>query len=386
MSHKSTRHPVDILILFSDTGGGHRSAAEAIIEAVQLEYGHQVTTRMVDIFKDYAPPPLNYLPELYPKLVLVPRAWGWGYYLSDGRRRSRAIVEGSWPYVRRAARQLLQHNPSKVILSVHPVATAGAVRAMGAHHPPFLTVVTDLVSTHALWYNRKCDLCLVPTPLAKQRALKYGLKDEQVRVVGLPVANRFCQPAGDKRLLRQRLGWPQELTSVLLVGGGEGMGPLEKTALAIAQSRLPISLVLVSGRNQKLKARLENQSWPLPVKVYGFVQEMPDFMQAADILVTKAGPGTISEALNAGLPMVLYSYLPGQEEGNIKYVVDEGAGVWAPEPDQVVSALRNWLEHPASLIAAAEACRRLAHPDAARTIASILGEQLHNDSPTSASE
>ncbi|MDD5468918.1 MAG: glycosyltransferase [Anaerolineales bacterium] len=386
MSHNHPPRRLDILILFSDTGGGHRSAAEAIIEAVQLKFGDQVTTRMVDIFKDYAPPPLNYLPELYPKMVLIPRAWGWGYYLSNGRRRSRAIIEGSWPYVRRAARDLLNQNPSDLIVSVHPIATAGAVRAMGSRHPPFITVVTDLVTTHALWYNRKCDLCLVPTPAARQRALKYGLKEEQVQVVGLPVVNRFCQPAGDKHSLRQRLGWPQGMTTVLLVGGGEGMGPFEKTALAIAQAGLPISLILVCGRNQKLKSRLENQSWPLPVKVYGFVQEMPNFMRAADILVTKAGPGTISEALNAGLPMVLNSHLPGQEDGNISYVVSEGAGLWAPEPEQTVAVLRSWLERPELLAAAASACRRLAHPDAAMKIADILGEKLHLITPRPVAE
>jgi 1,2-diacylglycerol 3-beta-galactosyltransferase len=70
--------------------------------------------------------------------------------------------------------------------------------------------------------------------------------------------------------------------------------------------------------------------------VYGFVQDMPDFMRAADVLITKAGPGTISEAFIAGLPMILYSRLPGQEDGNVGYVVDNGAGVWAPRPDAVV--------------------------------------------------
>ncbi len=76
---------------------------------------------------------------------------------------------------------------------------------------------------------------------------------------------------------------------------------------------------------------------------------MPDFMRASDCLITKAGPGTISEAFIAGLPMILYSYMPGQEDGNIDYVVNEGAGVWAPRPELVVSALRRWLNDPKSI-------------------------------------
>jgi 1,2-diacylglycerol 3-beta-galactosyltransferase len=101
---------------------------------------------------------------------------------------------------------------------------------------------------------------------------------------------------------------------------------------------------------------------------------MPDFMRAADILVTKAGPGTISEALNAGLPMILYSRLPGQEDGNVNYVVSEGAGVWAPTPEQIVASLRLWINHPIERSQAAAACRRLARPQAARRIAQILAD------------
>jgi 1,2-diacylglycerol 3-beta-galactosyltransferase len=101
---------------------------------------------------------------------------------------------------------------------------------------------------------------------------------------------------------------------------------------------------------------------------------MPDFMQAADVLVTKAGPGTISEALNAGLPMVLYSRVPGQEDGNVNYVVSEGAGVWAPNSGQIVSALREWIYHPEKRSQAAAACRRLARPQAAHQVARLIAE------------
>jgi 1,2-diacylglycerol 3-beta-galactosyltransferase len=132
----------------------------------------------------------------------------------------------------------------------------------------------------------------------------------------------------------------------------------------------------VAGRNQNLKARLESHSWSIPTFIYGFVREMPDFMRAADILVTKAGPGTISEALIAGLPMILYSRLPGQEDGNVSYVVSEGAGLWAPRPDQIVSFLHTWIQHPEKRLEAAAACRRLARPQAARQIAHLLAKRV----------
>lgn len=364
-----------ILFLFSDTGGGHRSAAEAIIEALHIEFGDLFKIDMVDVFK-LAPRPLNRMPDLYPAMVKIPQAWGLGFHLSDGHKRARLITAGAWPYVRNAIEGMVMQHPSDLIVSVHPLANAPTLRALGEKRPPYVTVVTDLVTVHALWYHRRADLCLVPTEAARERGLIYGMRPRQIRVVGLPVADRFCQPLGNRQELRERLGWPQDLPVILLMGGSEGMGPLEKTAQALAEARLPAAMVIVTGRNQALKARLEARSWPRPTFIYGFVHEMPDFMRAADILVTKAGPGTISEAINAGLPMVLYSRLPGQEDGNVTYVISEGVGLWAPRSDQIVDALRMWLKHPELRIRAAENCHRVARPQAAREIARILGEKV----------
>jgi 1,2-diacylglycerol 3-beta-galactosyltransferase len=374
-----TDHPSNrphILFLFSDTGGGHRSAAEAIIEALKLEFNDRLTSQRVDIFLDIAPRPLNYMPKWYPYMVRVPEVWGWGFRMSNGPRRARMIVESAYPYVRRNLRKVINQNPADMIVSLHPLANDPFLHALGEHHPPFITVVTDLVTTHALWYHEAVDLCVVPTEAAYQRALLAGLHPEKVKVIGLPVADRFCQPVGDRKALRQKLGWPQEGLVVLLVGGGEGMGPLEKTALAIAEANLPITLVIIAGRNAELKQRLEAHQWPMTTLIYGFVHEMPDFMRAANILVTKAGPGTISEALNAGLPMILYSRLPGQEDGNVDYVISEGVGVWAPKTSYIVSALHAWINHPKQLELAVDACCQAARPEAAREIARILANRL----------
>jgi 1,2-diacylglycerol 3-beta-galactosyltransferase len=309
-------------------------------------------------------------------MVRFPEVWGVSYQLSNGSRRARLIVESTYPYVRRSLHKVINQNPADMIVSVHPLANDPFLHALGREHPPFITVVTDLVTTHALWYHKQVDCCLVPTEAARQRGLLAGLRADQIKVVGLPVAHRFCQPAGDKKALRQKLGWPQDRLIVLLVGGGEGMGPLEKTALAIAEANLPLTLVVIAGRNEELNARLRALEWPMPTFIYGFVRDMPDFMRAADILVTKAGPGTISEALNAGLPMILYSRLPGQEDGNVDYVISEGVGVWAPKTSHIISALHAWITHPGQRDLVAEACIQSAHPEAARTIAHILVDRL----------
>jgi len=365
-----------ILFLFSDTGGGHRSAAEAIIEAIQFEFGDVATTEMLDFFKNKAPLPLNKLPDWYPDMVKAPQLWGLSFKMSDGRRRARAITTSMWPYVGRAARKQMKEHPADLVVSVHPLATTVYLKALGRNRPPFITVVTDMVTTHALWYDQRSDLILVPTESARQRALENEMGSEQVRVVGQPVAERYCAPAGDKKALRKKLGWEQDKTIALLVGGGEGMGPLGETAQEIAASGLDVALAIVAGRNQRLKKQLEAVDWQVPVHIYGFTRELPDFMRAADVLVTKAGPGTIAESLNADLPIILYAKLPGQEDGNVTFVLEEEVGVWNPDPKQVADTLVKWVQNPEIRQRYVENCRRAARPDASRQIARAIGETL----------
>ncbi len=377
-----------ILLLFSDTGGGHRSAAEAIIEALNLEFPGQIDTEMVDIFR-HAPSPMHLAIPTYPMFAQMPSIWEIGYTMLDGRRR--VIVANSFltPYMRQYYEKLIEDHPSNLIVSCHPIPTNGFLDILaekGDQRTPYFNVVTDLVTTPAFWYDRRADKIVVATEHARQRGLKMGMREDQMEVIGLPVADRFCHPDPNRRGLRQRLGWPQDLPLVLMVGGGEGMGPLGQNALAIDKARLPAGVVVVCGRNWRLRERLKRHDWSIPAYIYGFVKEMPEFMAAADVLVTKAGPGTISEAFIAGIPLILYSRMPGQEDGNVAYVMEEGAGIWAPQPKLVVEALRDWLYYPEKRIAAGQAAHRLAKPDAAREIARLLACKLGINGPPGGKE
>lgn len=366
-----------VLVLFSDTGGGHRSAAEAIIEALGIEFGDSVTTEMVDFFKEYAPIPFNKMPELYPHMVKAPQLWQAGFYVTDGRPQARVITSALWPYASRAAKTLLERHPSDVVVAVHAIANSFTLKALGKNRTRrFVSVVTDPVTTHALWFDKRADLILVPTEYARERALAYHMPPEKVFVVGQPVSERYCAPPGDKRALRKKLGWPQEKMIVLLIGGGDGMGPIFANAEAIDKAGLDLGLVIVTGRNEKLKTKLETRHWKIETRIYGFTRELPDFMRAADAVITKAGPGTIAEALIAGLPIILNARLPGQEDGNVTFVQKERVGVWAPRSERVVHTLKKWLENPEERKRFAANSLTAARPDSARVVARFIGSQV----------
>lgn len=371
-----------VLFLMSDTGGGHRAAAEAISEALRRKYGERVEVELIDVFKAYSPFPWNFMPEFYPWLISHSKSsWGMGYKLSNTQRRAKVLSQGMYLTVEARIKQMLREHPADVVVSVHSLLTRLAMQAMnaGETRPPFVVVVTDLVSTHMFAYDHRADRTIVPTQPAFERGLEAGLLPDQMRITGLPVHPRFSEALTDKASARQTLGWNATLPTLLLVGGGEGMGPLYQVARTINNRRLKCQLVIIAGRNKELKDQLENSRWHQPTHVYGFVNDMPRLMSAADVLVSKAGPATICEACIAGLPMILYDAIPGQETGNVDYVIANDAGVFAPSPREVADVAQAWLSEGASGLARrSENARRIGRPNAVWEIAEEIWDYAHH--------
>jgi 1,2-diacylglycerol 3-beta-galactosyltransferase len=373
--------PKRILFLMSDTGGGHRAAAEAILDAMVIQYGRDsVFGELVDVFK-HSLFPLNYMPEFYPWWVNNSKTtWGAGYNFSNTKLRATALSAGMYLTSGHLLRRMVREHPADVVVCVHSVVARPSMAAYMTlrERPPFVTVVTDLVSTHMFWYEPQAERCLVPTEKAYERGLLSGLQPEQLRITGLPVNPKFCSGLADKATARAKMGWHPSLPAVLLVAGGEGMGPLYETARAIDAMRLNCQLVVIAGKNSVLREQLEQVQWNQPTTIYGFVNDMPLKMAGADMIVTKAGPATICEASIAGLPMILNDAIPGQETGNVEYVVNNKAGVFAPEPQQVASVVKSWLdEGPEGLQHRSEVVRRIAHPDAVWQIAEEVWQLAH---------
>lgn len=367
-----------VLILMSDTGGGHPSAAKAIAEAIAHLRPDKCQVEIVDFIANCAIRPFNRSGRLYrPAVTYVPSLWRWSWHMSDHPQRTAFFLSLLAPLCEGGLTRLLRRRRPQAIVSVHPLANhlaAQVLRGLG-ESIPVVTVVTDLVNAHASWFCPQVDLCLVPTEAVRRKALACGLSPGRVMVAGLPISLKFARRPLDKGELRARLGLREELSVILLAGGGGGIGRVFETARAIAEARLPAQLLVVAGHNEGLRRRLEAVKWEIPTKIYGFVTNMPELMHASDAIVTKAGPSTICEALACGLPIVLSGAIPGQEEGNVGYVVRGGAGRWAPTPEEVVAALRELLAPESEALAhMKESARRLAKPEAALDIARLIVE------------
>jgi len=365
-----------ILILMSDTGGGHRSAAEAIAEAAHQLYGEACRVEIADPWADHTPFPINRLGQLYGPLAnRCTILWKLIFRSTSNRRGLSLLVKIFWPMVRKSLKDFLHQSNPDIIVSVHPILTHFSIRALQEAnlHIPFVTVVTDLVNLHPLWLCPETDSCLVPTEPARDRALASGLPLEKLKVVGLPVGLKFVRGGGEKAALRDKLGLEQDRPTILVVGGGEGVGKVYRITRAIAKARVNAQLMVVAGRNKRLRRRLGKVNWEIPTTVFGFVTNMPELMGASDAIVTKAGPATISEALITGLPILLSGFVPGQEEGNVEYVINKGVGTWAEKPQRIAATLAQWLQpENETLTHMAQKARRLGRPQAALDIATEI--------------
>jgi len=345
---------------------------------MKIRYGDAVEFDAVDVLRE-CKWPLNKQPELYPRVVNTSKLlWALMYHSFNGKRRTKLAWQLIYRNNRRNLRRIVSEHPADVVVCTHSVIGNPTFRAFLTldERPPFLTVVTDLVTTPSFWYDPRVDHCFVPTDTAYRRGLRLGMSPSQMQITGLPVNPHFIQSMTSKDVARKQFGFDSRMPAVLLVAGSEGMGAIHKTVAALDAQPLDAQLIVVCGRNEALRARLESRQWKNRHRVFGYVSnhhEMPRIMAASDIIVTKAGPSTISEAAIAGLPMIISDRIPGQETGNVRLVTENQAGIYLPKPEKVAERIVEWLrEGPEMLQQRAENARRIARPEAVWDIAEAV--------------
>jgi 1,2-diacylglycerol 3-beta-galactosyltransferase len=392
--------PVPLLFLVGDTGGGHRSAAQAVGQALDHACPGRFATVICDPLRgDGAPLRLRWLMSLYaPGIRLTPWLWGmlWrGVSSPRALRWARRTLLS--PAYRSVADAVAAHQPA-LIVAFHPMTAVPAVRARdrGAPGALVITVITDLISAHLWWRDAAVDRVIVPSAPIGRRCALDGMPEGRYVEIGLPVAAGFSgdppQP-GERQALRRSLGMDGRRFLVVLTGGAEGSGGIYRRAAALLRHAGEVDVAVICGRNRMLQRRLarlarlrSRRARPgrperSLLTVRGFVDNMPDWMRCADVVAGKAGPGTIAEAACCAVPLLLTSHVPGQEEGNIEFVVRAGAGRYAPRPSDLVAEVRRLQRDPAMLAAMRAAAAGLSRPSAAADIAGLLAGLAGQASP-----
>lgn len=381
-----------VLFLLSDTGGGHKASAKAIKGALDLMYPGKFTCEIEDMWTDHGKWPFNKMVPGYQWLARHKVGNGiWKLLYSSSQIPPNRWASGQIAHAvnGRAFEAYMRAYDPDVVVSVHPLCQDVPLRILdriggGKRKVPFITVVTDLGSASTLWFHKAVDKCVVPGDVCEKIALRKGLKPTQIKKHGLPVRQGFWE-AGNRRATsadtKAKLGLKQ-VPTVLVMGGGDGVGPMQAIAQNVGK-RLgamegEYQMIVVCGKNEVVQKGLKSREWPTNVNVVvnGFVSNMDDWMVAADLMVTKAGPGTIAEASIVGLPCMLSGFLPGQEEGNVPYVINAGYGDFSRDPAKISAKVTEWLGDEAEIrkMSAAASAVGVTHAKATKEIAREIAE------------
>ncbi len=335
-----------------DAGGGHRAAATALRDII-VRQGRPWRIRLVNLQELLDPIDIVRKTtgvrsqEVYNRLL----KWGWSFGWTGLLRLLQFGVRFYHAAEVRILEQFWAAKPPDMVVSLVPHFNRALREALQTVQPraPFVTVLTDLADYPPhFWIEAQDQYVICGTSRAVTQARQIGVPPDKVlRVSGMILRPQFCEPLEvDREAGRQRLGLDPGLPTGLVLFGGQGSRAMAGIVRRLQAVRRPLQLILICGHNQKLARRLQAIPTRFPMFVGGFTSEIPYYMRLADFFIGKPGPGSISEALQMDLPVIVESNaraLP-QERYNAEWIVEKGVGVVVSRLREVAGAVEQLLE------------------------------------------
>jgi len=368
-----------ILIATVTAGGGHLQAAAALEEAwTTLHPADEV--KRVDL--------LDLVPKLqrkvyadgYVKLIAhAPELYELIFKKTDNPKRLRELGTFRRRFAEHTNRKfvrLLKQFAPDAVLCTHflPLEVLDAVKSKSGDHPPFVVCVVTDYEAHALWMEPAVDLYCVATDETKGRLVARDVDSVRVAVTGIPIGARFSQTI-DANAVRRRCGLRDDLPTVLVLGGGFGMGPMAEILDSLDHVEREFQIVVVAGRNVELRRELAAHDRRHPTHVLGFVSNMHEMMSVADLIVSKPGGLTTAEAMALGKPLFILNPIPGQETANSDFLLERGAAAKANRVEDLPFRIDRLLGSP-KLVEMAASARAIGRPGAAPAICAAVHEHL----------
>ncbi len=347
-----------VLVVSASVGAGHTRAGEAVAAALNLEFSN-TSARHVNVL-DYVTPNFR-------------------RFYQDGYKFLVDRLPGFWGKIYRAMDQMSPSSPAAIFMDRCQIAQAEAFFRLIDEYQPTVIIAThflvpqilgasrhaslpvDVVITdfrlHRIWLHPNVRKYYVAAPITADDLKQAGIPNHRISVTGIPVHHSFSER------FHLRVNNP----AVVVMGGGSGIGRLEKTVAALLRTEIPMDIIVVAGNNRQVLAKLAELPQQRHVRLVslGYVSNMAQIFANASMVITKAGGLTVSECLAMGVPMVLFPCMPGQESANADYVVQEGAGVRAGSATEAAATVKSLLTDTARLSRMARRARAVGAPLAA---------------------
>lgn len=367
-----------ILLFYITIFSGHHRAALAVERALrQLAPGVEIL--MVDAFQYFNPVASQVVDRLYLSVIRgLPKIWDYLYDNPSVAQRSTGLRAWLSRYNAPKLEALLREFQPTVIACTQafPCVIAGDYKLAHDLKIPLYAILTDFLP-HRYWLHPAVDGYLTGSEAARAWFERAGVASNRIYDTGIPIDPVFAAPldiASRSAGCLTGLGLNGQQPVVLVMGGGQGLGPIAQVAKGLDALPQPLQLVIVTGVNAKLHQRLQKAapSFRRRVVVLGHVPFIPELMSVATVIVTKPGGLTTSEALAKRLPLIIVDPIPGQEAKNSRFLLDQQAAVAAPRWERVPRLVSELLEQPQRLTALAQAAGRLGRPRSALEIARLL--------------
>ena len=233
-------------------------------------------------------------------------------------------------------------------------------------------VLTDH-APHRFWLNEGVDFYVVPSQDAKERFIAEGIPEESIRVYGIPIDLKFVDKH-DKKQIAQRFGLDLSVATILIMGGGQGLGPIKDVVKSLLRSKLNLQLIVLAGTNKKLLkwlGRIKKKS-AKKIIFYDYVDNVDELMEISALIVSKPGGLTTSEVLAKGLPMIVINPLPGQEMHNTEFLTKKGVAIYVQNVKEIHVVVEDLLKDPQRLKMMSQSAIKEGKPRAAEDIAKLI--------------
>jgi UDP-N-acetylglucosamine:LPS N-acetylglucosamine transferase len=364
-----TRRKATLLFATIAAGGGHVAAARAMSEAIERYYPGEFEMRISDYMKDLGVTKLDQQHK---------DSWRWALRHPFVARAGQRLID-SFPRLtialqRRILRDFaklaaadLGQDPPLLVISSHGLITTGLAVSKQRYglKVPVLTFATEPHNISAYWADPWADHIITPSEEISRNLCRFGVPKSKLTVVGYPVRQAFLQ-APTKAEARGKLGLADAFTVVVSLGG-EGVGGRPE-ALVYALLDLDLQVVIITGRNKSLRRALGGLGAPR-LRVEGFVENMADYLAASDVVVGKAGPSSVYEALVVGRPFLVTSYAGLNERGVVDFLKAKGIGRYLGTSASLAAQIAAYARRPALLEEVRARCRALALAAASERLA-----------------
>ena len=362
------------LIVAASIGSGHMKAAEALAAAL-LRAEPEAHVAVVDFTKRDTAWVTWFMKVAYLKMLhFMPNLYQLLYRFTGHRQGASPVQKLIASLTKRNMRRLVRLHAADTVICTHPFpeGAASCLKKSGEEDFFFATVLTDY-SVHRMWFYPGVDAFFVATERMRRSLVKEGCAATAVHATGIPILPLSLADF-DRAAICERLGLSESLPTILVMGGGLGLGDVAQSLEKLEDVAEKLQILVVAGKNERLLAWVKAHAVHShhAVRSWGYTNEVPDLMAVAALLISKPGALTISEAWAMGVPLILHEPIPGPELENAMIASERGTAVWLGKGENLAALVMGLLGDASRLASMREAALLSSRPAAAQEIAQFL--------------